>query len=109
MSPSPRRTWPKPEDAAADLASHAKQGAQTFAAACDVTEPEQLDALGSAAVDRFGRIDIWINNAGLALTGKPVLEISPVPLRAHARHQSGRRAQRLSGSGAGHARRRRDL
>ena len=35
-------------------------------AACDVTVPEQLQGLWDAAVARFGRADIWINNAGIA-------------------------------------------
>lgn len=33
---------------------------------CDVTRPDQLQALWDAAQSRFGRVDIWINNAGLA-------------------------------------------
>jgi NAD(P)-dependent dehydrogenase (short-subunit alcohol dehydrogenase family) len=32
---------------------------------CDVTEYEQVQALWDAALRRYGRIDIWINNAGL--------------------------------------------
>ena len=34
--------------------------------ACDVTKPEQLQGLWDAAVARFERVDIWINNAGIA-------------------------------------------
>ena len=34
--------------------------------ACDVTEPDQLQALWDASVARFERVDIWINNAGIA-------------------------------------------
>jgi short-subunit dehydrogenase len=30
----------------------------------DVTDPQQVDALVAAAVDRFGRIDVMVNNAG---------------------------------------------
>ncbi|MCE9541647.1 SDR family oxidoreductase [Candidatus Kaiserbacteria bacterium] len=32
---------------------------------CNVTDREQVVALGRAAMDAFGRIDIWINNAGV--------------------------------------------
>lgn len=32
---------------------------------CDVTEYEQVQALWNAAQQHYGRIDIWINNAGL--------------------------------------------
>ncbi len=32
--------------------------------------PQQVDALAKAAVDRFGRIDTWVNNAGLGMFGR---------------------------------------
>lgn len=32
---------------------------------CDVSEPVQVQALWDATVERFGRVDIWINNAGV--------------------------------------------
>lgn len=42
-------------------------GAERLAScACDVTRPEQVQKLWDSAVAKFGRIDIWINNAGLA-------------------------------------------
>jgi NAD(P)-dependent dehydrogenase (short-subunit alcohol dehydrogenase family) len=30
----------------------------------DVTDADQVEALAQAAVDRFGRIDVWVNDAG---------------------------------------------
>jgi NAD(P)-dependent dehydrogenase (short-subunit alcohol dehydrogenase family) len=33
---------------------------------CDVTQPEQVQDLWQAAVEHFGRVDIWINNAGMS-------------------------------------------
>jgi NAD(P)-dependent dehydrogenase (short-subunit alcohol dehydrogenase family) len=36
---------------------------------CDTNNHEQLASLWSLAVREFGRVDIWINNAGLARTG----------------------------------------
>ncbi len=33
----------------------------------DVTSPEEMDALGQQAVERHGRIDIWVNNAGVVM------------------------------------------
>ena len=33
---------------------------------CDITDPEQLDALWSAATEAFGSVDVWINNAGVS-------------------------------------------
>jgi 3-oxoacyl-[acyl-carrier protein] reductase len=44
-------------------------GADAVAAQpCDVTDEEQVQALYATAVDRFGRIDVAINNAGLGGT-----------------------------------------
>jgi NAD(P)-dependent dehydrogenase (short-subunit alcohol dehydrogenase family) len=32
---------------------------------CNVTERDQVESLGRAAMDAFGKIDLWINNAGI--------------------------------------------
>lgn len=42
-----------------------------FGRACDVTRFEQVQGLWEAVQSKFGRIDIWINNAGL---GNPQLD-----------------------------------
>jgi len=34
---------------------------------CDVSDPRQVQALWDGAVKRWGRVDIWINNAGISL------------------------------------------
>jgi short-subunit dehydrogenase len=39
----------------------------TLCLACDVGRRDRVDALAEAAVRRFGRIDIWVNNAGFGL------------------------------------------
>lgn len=39
-------------------------GSRVFSLACDVTDPAQVQALWDGAVGRFGRVDIWVNNAG---------------------------------------------
>jgi ketoreductase len=41
-----------------------EQGGTVDGSICDVTSPEQIKALVSAAVDRFGPIDVLVNNAG---------------------------------------------
>ncbi len=41
---------------------------RVHAAACDVTDQDQVDALVAGAAARFGRLDVFINNAGLGGT-----------------------------------------
>jgi NAD(P)-dependent dehydrogenase (short-subunit alcohol dehydrogenase family) len=39
-------------------------GGRALAVTTDVNDDDALDALARAAVDRFGSLDIWVNNAG---------------------------------------------
>lgn len=39
-------------------------GAEVLPVACDVTDPNQVEALKDACLERFGRADILVNNAG---------------------------------------------
>jgi 3-oxoacyl-[acyl-carrier protein] reductase len=52
------------ERTAASLVSN---GGQAIAVDCDVADTERVDAAVDAAIERFGGIDIVINNAGLHL------------------------------------------
>lgn len=45
--------------------------------AADVRDPAQTDALAEATIARFGQIDLWLNNAGQALTGDDLLTLPP--------------------------------
>ncbi|KQQ86915.1 hypothetical protein ASF77_19535 [Massilia sp. Leaf139] len=56
-------------------------GGHALVVTTDVAQPEQVEALGAAALARFGRIDVWINNAGVGAIG----EFDKVPLADHAR------------------------
>lgn len=43
--------------------------------ACDVADIAQVDALAAHAVETFGRIDIWVNNAGLSAPYGPTAHV----------------------------------
>lgn len=43
----------------------------------DVAREEDMEALAQRAVDTFGRLDIWINNAGGSLVSAPLTELDP--------------------------------
>jgi meso-butanediol dehydrogenase/(S,S)-butanediol dehydrogenase/diacetyl reductase len=48
---------------------------RTLAQRCDVTRFEAVDALVAAAVERFGALDVMVNNAGVASEGS-ALDVS---------------------------------
>ncbi len=50
---------------------------QAFGHPCDVRDPAQLQALWNEAMARFGKIDIWINNAGLSGPQMMTWELAP--------------------------------
>ena len=53
-------------------------GAENVAGkACEIADAGQLQALWDAAVERFGKVDVWINNAGVSLPRKPLAETDP--------------------------------
>jgi NAD(P)-dependent dehydrogenase (short-subunit alcohol dehydrogenase family) len=39
----------------------------------DVTDEDQVRVLGSSVVEKYGKIDIWVNNAGIWLPPTPIL------------------------------------
>lgn len=49
--------------------------------AADVTDPQQVQALWDAAATRFGRVDIWINNAGTTTNPVPLWEVGSEEIR----------------------------
>ena len=53
----------------------AESGAQCLILPTDVCEPEQVDRAVSAAVERFERIDVLVNNAGVA----PMSRVTEMP------------------------------
>jgi benzil reductase ((S)-benzoin forming) len=63
------RTEPAPP-AAADAAA-------VVTAAVDVTDAAALDRFAAAVIERFGRIDLWINNAGKLDPIGPLRDVDP--------------------------------
>lgn len=59
------------------------EGSDALAEAVDVAESEAVVAFAGRVVDRFGRIDLWINNAGVL---DPVGPLSEVDLDLVRRH-----------------------
>lgn len=55
------------EQAAAECRA---RGGQATALPTDLTRPQQVEALARTAIETFGRIDVWINNAGVLLWGR---------------------------------------
>lgn len=53
-----------------------------FGLACDVTNPEQIQSLWDGAVEHFGQVDIWINNAGIANELSDFRELTPDSITA---------------------------
>jgi NAD(P)-dependent dehydrogenase (short-subunit alcohol dehydrogenase family) len=49
--------------------------------ACDVTNEEQVQALWDAAKTKFGKVDIWINNAGVSHDSNPFWAVDSAKVR----------------------------
>ncbi len=49
--------------------------AKALAVACDITRPEEVEALFAKAVETFGRVDLLFNNAGMGYKSTPIDEI----------------------------------
>lgn len=59
-----------------------KYGADRVAGmACEITDPGDLQGLWQAAVDAFGTVDVWINNAGISIPRENLWEASPGDLK----------------------------
>ncbi|MGK5739571.1 SDR family NAD(P)-dependent oxidoreductase [Micromonospora sp. URMC 103] len=48
----------------------AAEGAEVLTVPTDITTPGALEALAAAAVDRFGRIDVWVHTAAVTAYGR---------------------------------------
>lgn len=67
-------------EAVASVAEDCNQkGARAIAVTTDVTDAESVKQLAQEAVRQFGRIDVWINNAGVGAIG----QFTEIPIEAH--------------------------
>jgi len=53
------------------------RGGRAIAVATDVTDNDAVEALAQAAVSEFGRLDIWVNNAGGSPVQTPLIDLDP--------------------------------
>ena len=59
------------KEALDELAETCRQrGSAVLVVPTDVTKEEEVDILAQAAVERFGKIDVWVNNAAVSLFGR---------------------------------------
>jgi NAD(P)-dependent dehydrogenase (short-subunit alcohol dehydrogenase family) len=56
-------------------ASIRNQGGRAIAICTDVTDTFALGSLATAAVEEFGHLDIWVNNAGGATVATPLADL----------------------------------
>jgi NAD(P)-dependent dehydrogenase (short-subunit alcohol dehydrogenase family) len=75
------RTAAAVEAAVSALASRHDTG-RILGQACDVREFDQVQALWDSAVQHFGRVDIWINNAGVAHGQTDFWDHTPAKIRS---------------------------
>jgi short-subunit dehydrogenase len=65
-----------------EVAAEARSaGASVLVVPGDVSTPEDIEHLAAEALSRFGRIDVWINNAGVGAIGR----FEEIPMADHAR------------------------
>jgi NAD(P)-dependent dehydrogenase (short-subunit alcohol dehydrogenase family) len=65
-------------EALAKLGNYSQE--QIFGCAADVTDFDQVQGLWNESTRRYGRVDIWINNAGTAI---PLMKFWEVPVKKY--------------------------
>ena len=54
-----------------------RKSGEAFFMTCDVSKPQQIEALVNAAIERYGRLDCMINNAGWHPPHQPIDDFTP--------------------------------
>ncbi|WP_238006307.1 SDR family oxidoreductase [Dactylosporangium sp. AC04546] len=75
------RTRTAVDDAVARLRPRAAAAAAVHGLVVDVTDAAQVEQAWSTAVDVLGGVDLWINNAGVANTTRPIVTTTPDDVR----------------------------
>ena len=52
-------------------------GGEAFGVPCDVTDDAQVGEMVRLSLERYGRIDVLVNNAGLMIMGESFLDVDP--------------------------------
>ena len=63
-------------------ASIRARGGRALAVPTDVTDRRAVEALATAAIDEFGALDIWVNNAGGSPIQSPLVDLDPAEWEA---------------------------
>jgi NAD(P)-dependent dehydrogenase (short-subunit alcohol dehydrogenase family) len=62
---------------------HVPDGAEAIAAELDVRDPAAVEGFAREIAGRFGRIDLWVNNAGVLEPIGPLADADPEQVREH--------------------------
>ena len=65
------------EDITQNAAELRQEGYEAAAFACDVADPQQVDALARYAIQTYDHFDIWVNNAGIGGPYGATYDLSP--------------------------------
>jgi NAD(P)-dependent dehydrogenase (short-subunit alcohol dehydrogenase family) len=68
-------------DGVVDELSALHGGERLAGVACDICKPEQVQELWDTAAATFGRVDVWVNNAGVSSPRLPLSEADPDVIR----------------------------
>jgi glucose 1-dehydrogenase len=64
------------------VAALSSRGAKVSGAVCDVSKPDDIEGLLRHAVSEHGRVDVWVNNAGISLGLRLHIDTTPEEIAA---------------------------
>jgi NAD(P)-dependent dehydrogenase (short-subunit alcohol dehydrogenase family) len=76
------RTPSAVDEAVATLGADPRCTGRVTGAACDVSKTDELQRLWDVAHGAFGRVDVWINNAGISHARQRIGELRPADVEA---------------------------